>query len=56
MNFLQQMVNAILGEEFPDLLQSVDPNILFLACLFMLYFAYLALRSLVRTFISRPLW
>ncbi len=51
MNLLQNLVDAVLGAEVLDLSQ-VDPNLLFCGCLFMGFFAYLALRSLVRTFLN----
>ena len=46
-NLLQNIIDAVLGSDVLDV-TTVDPNLLFLAALFMMYFVYVALRSLTR--------
>ena len=50
-NLLQNIVDAVLGVGVLDV-SSVDSTVLFLSALFMMYFVYIALRSLIRFFIN----
>lgn len=47
MNLLQQVIDAVLGSDVLSV-ADLDPDILFMGCLFLAAFAYLALRSLAR--------
>lgn len=50
-NLLQNIVDAVLGSDVLSV-SDVDPTVLYLSCLFLAYFAYIALRSLARFFLN----
>lgn len=51
MNLIQSILDVVLGEGVLSV-ADIDPDLLFLGCLFMGAFAYLALRSLSRWFLT----
>lgn len=52
MNLLQDIIDAVNGVGVLDVSADVDKNIVFVASLFLLYFSYLALRSVLRFFMN----
>lgn len=50
-NLLQNIVDAVLGAGVLDV-STVDPTVLFLSCMFLVYFAYTILRSMSRFFMN----
>lgn len=51
MNLLQDIVNAVMGESAFDV-ATLDPNVQMVCVVFLIVFAYMALRSVARFFLN----
>lgn len=51
MNLLQDIVNAVMGENAFDV-ATLDPNVQIVCVIFLVVFAYMALRSMARFFLN----